>query len=274
MSATLPVGYCFESIVQRREVSGLRLLESRYRAGQRSVPHVHAAASFCLVLQGRFVHFYRGKTERCEPRSLLFYRPGEPHAERFLASGARCFILELSEAWLARLSELEDGGGRSHPVTSPEASNLAWRVFREMREPDGFTALVIEGLALELMGETLRHSRLARREALPPTAMECVRDMIHAAAPGPVSLGAIGATLGLHPVHVANAFRRRYGCSVGQYARRLRVDLACRRLASSREPLRDIAVEAGFYDQSHMTREFRRILHTTPARYRTAVGGQ
>jgi AraC family transcriptional regulator len=271
MTVTLPVGYCFQSALRSREVAGLRLLESRYQPGQRSAPHVHAAASFCLVLQGRFTHTYRDESVHCEHRSLLFYRPGEPHAESFHDQGARCFIIELSAPWLARLSELDSGGPSRSMVPGP-APNLAWRIYQELREPDPFAPLIVEGLTLELLGEVLRSDTSSLPGARRTRSMDRARALIESAAPGLTSLSAIAAELGMHPVHVAHAFRRAHGCSVGQYARRLRLERACSRLATTRDALGEVAVDSGFYDQSHMNREFRRALRTTPARYRAAVG--
>jgi AraC family transcriptional regulator len=274
MTSAFPIGYCFQSTLRSREVAGLRLLESRYHPGQRSRPHVHAAASFCLVLHGGFAHTHRGETVSCEPMSLLFYRPGEPHAESFRAAGARCFIIELSSSWLARLSELDRGERRSSSLVPGPSSDLAWRAYRELREPDPFAPVIIEGLTLELLGAVLRHDVSSARGTRQSTAMDRARELIDAEVPSSISLAKVAASLGLHPVHVAHAFRRAHGCSVGQYVRRRRLERACRQLASSRASLAEIAADAGFYDQSHMTREFRRALHTTPARYRAAVTGR
>jgi AraC-like DNA-binding protein len=40
------------------------------------------------------------------------------------------------------------------------------------------------------------------------------------------------------------------------------------RLRDSEDPVAKIAVAAGFFDQSHFTRAFKRIVGTTPARFR------
>jgi AraC family transcriptional regulator len=249
---------------------GLRLLECCYHPGQNTPPHVHATASFCLVLHGRFLQTHREESLLCEPHSLLFYRPGEPHAEQFHAVGARCFILELSSSWLDRFSELDEHADSSGSLVTGRATDLARRAYQEFREPDPHAPLMVEGLTLELLAEVLRQGSTSLAPPR-PGSMERARDLIEAAQPGSISLARIAAELGLHPVHVAHQFRRTYGCSVCQYARQLRLELACRRIARSREPLAEIAVESGFYDQSHMTREFRRTLKTTPARYRETV---
>jgi hypothetical protein len=63
------------------------------------------------------------------------------------------------------------------------------------------------------------------------------------------------------------AFRQRFGVTVCQYARNLGLEWAASQLASE-SPLAEIAVKAGFADQSHFTREFRRHFGVTPGRYR------
>ncbi|MEW6303084.1 MAG: helix-turn-helix domain-containing protein [Verrucomicrobiota bacterium] len=68
-------------------------------------------------------------------------------------------------------------------------------------------------------------------------------------------------------------FRRHYGLSPQQYIRRLRVRLACRDLVYSDHPIGRIAVEHGFTDQSHFTREFREEVGETPGDYRKAFRG-
>lgn len=64
------------------------------------------------------------------------------------------------------------------------------------------------------------------------------------------------------------AFLREYGLPPQQYLKRLRIQTACRRLVDTRESIAAIAQRCGFADQSHLTREFRRVTGSTPAAYR------
>ena len=76
-----------------------------------------------------------------------------------------------------------------------------------------------------------------------------------------------------HPMQVTRAFRQHFGCSIGEYVRRLQLDEARRRVIGSDEPLSTIAHSAGFADQSHMTRLLRRRTGMTPAKLRAAARG-
>ena len=87
----------------------------------------------------------------------------------------------------------------------------------------------------------------------------------------PLSLTGLARTVGVHPVHLARSFRHVHACSVGEYLRRMRVGFAERELASSDAPLSDVALRAGFCDQSHFSRTFKRLTGSTPAVWRSAV---
>jgi AraC-like DNA-binding protein len=69
-----------------------------------------------------------------------------------------------------------------------------------------------------------------------------------------------------HPAHLVRAFSRQFGISPHQYMTSRRVDLA-RRLLLDGMPPSLAAAEAGFYDQSHLSRHFSHVLGTTPGKY-------
>jgi AraC family transcriptional regulator len=76
----------------------------------------------------------------------------------------------------------------------------------------------------------------------------------------------------VHPDHLARAFKLRFGLPIGSYLRRLRLDWAATRLESNEQAISAIALAAGFADQSHFTRTFRRHTGLTPHEYRHAFG--
>jgi AraC family transcriptional regulator len=83
-----------------------------------------------------------------------------------------------------------------------------------------------------------------------------------------VTLAGAAAAGGVHPAHLAREFRVHYRTSVGSYVRGLRLAWAAQRLAGTNDPIADIAVEAGFADQSHFTRAFRSYSGLTPRAFR------
>jgi AraC family transcriptional regulator len=145
---------------------------------------------------------------------------------------------------------------------------LATRLRGEARRADEFSSLAVEGLMLEMVAGVARESaRISDDEH--PRWLRRAREILHDNFAERMSLSVIAETVGVHPVYLATAFRRRFGCSVGEYVRRLRVEFASREISGTDAPLADIALSAGFSHQAHFSRTFKRLTGLTPARYRS-----
>jgi AraC family transcriptional regulator len=157
---------------------------------------------------------------------------------------------------------------RLRRVCAPAVSTLGRRLAVEVRTRDVCWGLAAEGIVLQLVAEI---SRDAARDERAPWVRE-VRDRLHERVPDPPgSLSELAALAGVHPAHLARCFRREFGQSVGDYARALRLDWAAEELARRDASLASVALRAGFSDQSHFTRAFRRHTGVTPGRYRELV---
>jgi len=120
----------------------------------------------------------------------------------------------------------------------------------------------------------------ARRGADRVTAAR-IRELIRASVADPgagdVSGGELtaddlAAAAGCSRFAAYRAFRQAYGLSPSDYQRQLRMRTARRLLSAGAAPA-TVAAEAGFADQAHLTRWFRRYYGVTPGAYRAAAGG-
>jgi AraC-like DNA-binding protein len=94
-----------------------------------------------------------------------------------------------------------------------------------------------------------------------------LRDLLNDRYVGGISLDEAAGLLHAHPTHLIRAFSREFGMAPHQYLTGRRIDLA-RHLLLEGLPARHVAAASGFYDQSHLTRHFKKVLGTTPGRYR------
>jgi AraC family transcriptional regulator len=252
--------------VRRLTIAGLLLYERTYPPHLEIPLHSHNGPSMCVVLQGGCTETCGGRVWTYTPRTLCLRPPGEPHADRFGEAGGRVFGLELGSGWPDRLA------AHRRTLERPAAldglcTGLARKLHREFRLDGPAAPLIVEGLVLEILGEACRAAPPAG-EAGAPRWLRQVRDILHDRYGQPPGLAAVADEVGVHPLHLARVFRRTYGCSVGEYVRRLRVEFACRELARPGRSLVGIALEAGFSDQSQFCRTFKRHVGLTPSQFR------
>jgi AraC family transcriptional regulator len=144
---------------------------------------------------------------------------------------------------------------------------LAARLHEEFWGADEASALAIEGLTLELLAECSR-SVSPGTDRHPPRWLASAFDLVRARFREPLTLSAVAESVGVHPAHLARVFRRFHGCTLGAHVRTLRIEYACQCLTSSAASLAQIALAAGFSDQSHFSNAFRRSMGMPPAAFR------
>ncbi len=84
-----------------------------------------------------------------------------------------------------------------------------------------------------------------------------------------ISLTELADTFGLSPFHFSRVFKQATGFPPHEFQLRLRVEKARELLlARPRKTVAEIAATLGFADESHFRRHFRRVVGTTPGRFR------
>jgi AraC-like DNA-binding protein len=83
-----------------------------------------------------------------------------------------------------------------------------------------------------------------------------------------ISVESLAATAGMSRRSFERQFHNVLGCSSMTYLRRVRINAVCRAIVSSAHSLSEISLSCGYSDQSHMTREFRKLVGETPREYR------
>jgi AraC family transcriptional regulator len=267
MITRLAPGYFYGRTKSSHTCAGMTFQESAYSRALHIAPHAHAHAFFCLVLEGTSTEIC-GKTARInEPFTLVFHPAGEVHENHWHSSGGRTFHVEITAPTLGLLRDRAPVlDGPAHFRGSPPA-RIALRLYQEYCRMDDVSPLAMEGLTLELLAEASRWPAPVAGHR-PPPWLSRVTDFLRGRFAEKFSLGDVAETAAISRDHLARAFRVHQGCTVGEYVRRLRVNFACRRLAASQAPLVEIALEAGFSDQSHLTKTFKRHTGVTPADFR------
>jgi AraC family transcriptional regulator len=212
-----------------------------------------------------------GRVWECNPSSILIRPAGESHTHHYGRTGAHGLVVEVKPERLAQNGSVPPILDRVGRFDDPLLANLAMRLYMETRIMDSASELSIEGLLLEILAQATRQNSKSRISQTQPHWLRHAKDLIQENYAGPLSLSQVATTVGVHPAYLAEMFRKVYGSTVGQYIRRLRLDYAVRGVMLSDKSLAEISTDAGFYDQSHFTKLFKRRIGITPAEMRAVA---
>jgi AraC family transcriptional regulator len=244
-----------------------------FPAGLSLPRHYHDRGCLTVVLGGAFSEQLLGRANECRRATVLAKPACEPHTDRFASdAGSHQVIIEPDGAWLEgrvppgplfrEITNIRDSG----------AELIGRRLEEEILADDELAPLAIEGLVLELLAKAARQATRSPERCV-PAWLRRARDLVVADTPETRTVAEIAAAVGVHPVYLARVFRVHFGTSVASYARKVRLDRAAALVATSDTPIAVIALQAGFFDQSHFTRWFRRHTGLTPLAYRRAWRG-
>ena len=271
MTPALPTSFTSGDILRWRRVGGLTLAEVSFEAGQHVHRDSHRHARFMLVLSGSITDVTGGAANPYGPSTLLFRSPDEPRSYSVSAEGAKVLIVDMDDAWVRRAREQAPLLGASTAFRGGLLLHLAHRLHGEFGLRDEVSRLVIESLALGILAEASRRVAAAdERRRAAPLWLQVALAFIEQHFAERLPLADVARDVGVHPVHFARTFRRVHRVPFAAYVRHLRIDFARRELAGT-APLSQIACAAGFCDQSHFSRCFKRHTGFTPAEYRARL---
>ena len=84
----------------------------------------------------------------------------------------------------------------------------------------------------------------------------------------PLSMASLAAKVSLSVSQFDRRFKKRFQTTPRKYLTNVRINAACQLLSSTDLPIATIALQTGFYDQSHLNKQFIKIRGSTPAQYR------
>jgi AraC family transcriptional regulator len=253
------------------ELNGFEVVEAWFGSGDCLPPHTHDRACVAVMLAGSFDLRLQGRCHHCPPSAVFTEPPGERHANDIGPAGARVVVIQPDHRQVELLRPfagfLERSSHRHHAGIAGRAARLA----DELGRPDDLAPLAAEGIVLEML---VALARVASTEVgRAPAWLLRAQALLHDRFAEPLRAAEIAREVSVHPAHLARAFRQCFRMSMGAYVRRLRLEWVARELAGSETTLAGLALAAGFADQSHFTRAFKRYSGLTPSAYRRTRKG-
>lgn len=222
--------------------------------------HTHEEAHFVLVLSGAYMSSAKHAPDISGKPLLIFNPAGTTHRDRFL-NGKGTFLAISGGADCV-------GFGFATVVSDVYALLSAQAIANDFAR-QGLSQLQLEGGACQLIAACSPFgSDESRRSRQPPTWLKTAFEMIFTSDDPALSVAEVARYAGVHPIHLARVFRRYLGCAPGDYLRGRRLEQAAALIGAGTASLAIAASSAGFVDQAHLTRSFRRQFAVTPGQWR------
>jgi AraC family transcriptional regulator len=243
---------------------GLTVSTVTLNAGVKFGWHAHTHDQLCVVLEGRY-------EERCDTRvvalragSVLWRQAGEMHANLIGGDDVEVILIDMEPKRSKGFGLYS--AGRAAYFVSGTFDEIHRELASEMRRSDQASRIAIEGLVYLLAARAGRHCTLPKSGV--PEWLSKVVEQVRSEYSRRLSLSQVATAAGVHPVTASVAFRRHFGKPFGEYVTVLRIAHARKELENTQRPIAEIAQEAGFYDESHMGRVFRRRFQVSPGALR------
>jgi len=234
--------------------------------------HIHEEYCLVIMLQGVETHLCRGRSYKARAGCLMLLNADEAHSSKSVGTEYR--VIHISPKALKRIGFEVFG------------RDLAVPYFAEpvIKDPLLFRALLDLHLQLEQNASQLEQESaliaavgllLARHNKIQPTLqplgkepgrVKLLQDYLKAHYAENVSLSQLAAIAHLSPFYLLRVFRNEVGFPPHEYQTQVRIAHA-RQLLQAGHSISQAAQATGFFDQSHLTRNFRRIVGLTPGRY-------
>ena len=236
--------------------------------------HAHENASFVFVVLGAYLSSADGAAPVSSGPMLIFNPAGTTHRDSFLLPSGRFLAVSISDPSLRVALDWAALPAAATAFATGDGVNTAFRLVQHCAAPMPASSLSIEAMCWELLS-TVSGVNLwpdKHRTALPPWIGRA-RELLHDRCSDSLQITEMAERMGVHPVYFARAFRKAFRCTPGEYRMRCRLRNAIALMRNGSIPLSEVALSAGFFDQSHFSTSFREHFGMAPQAYRRRLHG-
>lgn len=258
------------------DLDNLELLRATYVSHVFTL-HAHSGFAIGVIESGGQAFTYQRSTHLLMPAgSIAIINPAVVHTGRAATTAGWSYrMLYPSAALLESAASQALGRVRETPFfPSPviQDDELVFRIrhLHLLLEDATTTRLERESRLLWTLAQLI--TRHAKDISTPihitdePIYVRRLRDYLEQHSSENITLDRLAQLVHLSPYHLIRSFRRATGLPPHAYMLQLRVAAAKQALRQGM-PIADVAAHVGFADQSHLTRQFKRIVGATPGQY-------
>lgn len=240
---------------------GTLYVSTHFEMGNSNLLHYHDEPHLTFILNGGVTDKRKNlETERFSSE-LMFFHAGEPHQTISRSFPTKYVSFQFETNYHKKNPNLE-AELQASVKSNPNAKLSMLKIYKELKKKDEFTESSVEMLLLGLLnGKNLdSNSR--------PNWLNKIVEILNDNWNEEISLGELAFAAGVHPKTISKYFPKYFSCTLGEYRRRIKIEKSLTLIKKSNFSLTEIALNCGFYDQSHFTETFKQMTGFLPKQFR------
>ena len=256
--------------------SKLPFVELRYAEDVRgcSKSHTHELITITAIVSGEVELILNNRKEKMSYSKIAFLNPNTAHCVEIIDKKSKGdYVLHLDKNWCTKIQKELFSNDKYIPVFPTIINTLSiYKNFIQLCEQLFSSISLIEKeekiisfiteIFLSHCNSTISNNKYENSSDI----ANKIKDYIDTKIKDNITLDDLSKQFGLSSIHIIRLFKQAYELPIHSYILNKKVHKA-RELLSSNDSLVNIALESGFYDQSHLNKSFKRVFSITPKEY-------
>ncbi len=233
--------------------------------------HTHEEYSLGIVDKGRSIFWYEGKSEEVSPQTIIFIPPDLVHScNPQQKDHWKYKMLFINMAWMDSFMGSKERTLLRHSIVKanavPEFFTLTNKMMDDVRKD--ISPLEKEGSIITIFDKLFSHFKQVKNNNIRKelSKLKIIKEYLHSRFCEKITLDHLEQISGVNKFHIIRLFKEEFNIPPHTYQTLLRVNYAKKQLQKKR-PITEVALEVGFYDQSHFIKVFRSHTGITPDKY-------
>lgn len=236
--------------------------------------HVHDTFSLGAVLGGQGNVFIRNRSYEIRQNDIIIIRPDEIHScNPRVGSNWEYLMAHINMDWMKKvlpeLARIISMPGPLNPIFKNyailQSFVMCYKCLKRMPSGQNEESMIVNLLRL-LLGVCNNNCLEAETVKFTPSCINEVKSYLSQNIDRKISLKKLSRAVGISPYYLLRVFSHHVGITPHAYLIQIRINHA-RTLIREGFPLKEIALDTGFFDQSHFTKVFKRSVGVTPKAY-------
>ena len=241
----MKVDRCLGIGVKEKKINDCIISLKAYEPGQLLKQHYHTYPYLSLLINGSYIEKNDLKKEEISFGDFIFRPSFYIHQNTFSKQKSVCFNIEFTNNSLDQYINFNDINLnlKSYSDTKIRAFSL----FKSFCNEEEDTQL--ESILFEIFNEITLQNHVNKLVYSDSDRMKKIIEVLNSNYHRSITIKELSEQIYLHPVYLVRAFKKKFGITIGEYLRRIRIKKAFELLINTRDNFLSIALSCGFYDR-------------------------